>query len=200
MPFSVIIASGNLGKIREFSELLRGSELIPIAPQEIGVALEVAEDGATYFENALAKGRAYARKAGIPALADDSGIEVDALGGAPGIYSARFGGEGLSDVERAALLLKNMQAAGDGARSARYHCALVLVRPDGSVRSAEGTCDGKIAIEPRGSNGFGYDPIFFIPELGKTMAEVSNGEKNRISHRARAVRSLLDELAERGPE
>jgi XTP/dITP diphosphohydrolase len=198
MPFSVVIASSNRGKIREFSELLLGSELEPIAPQDLGMELEVEEDGSSYLENALAKGHAYAIAADMAALADDSGIEVDALGGAPGIYSARFGGAGLSDEERTSLLLEQLQPADDSRRSARYRCSLVLVWPNGDTCRAEGTCEGLIAQAPRGSNGFGYDPVFFLPEFGKTMAELSRDEKNRASHRGRAVRSLLAQISDIG--
>jgi XTP/dITP diphosphohydrolase len=196
MTIPVLIASGNRGKIREFSELLLGSALRPIAPQDLGIVLEVEETGSSYLENALIKGHAYATAAAMVALADDSGIEVDALGGAPGIYSARFGGVGLSDSDRTARLLEQLQLTGGQSRSARYRCALALVRTDGDIRQAEGTCEGVITKAPRGSNGFGYDPVFFLPDYGKTMAELSSEEKHRVSHRARAVRSLLDALTD----
>jgi XTP/dITP diphosphohydrolase len=187
----VVVASGNAEKLREFEELLRGSILEPVAPASIGVTLEVEESGGTYLENATLKARAYAEASGLPSLADDSGIEVDALGGAPGLYSARYGGPGLDDAGRTAKVLDQLKDVAENDRGARYVCALVLAGADGRTWVAEGVCEGAVARTPRGSGGFGYDPIFWLTDLERTMAELSADEKNRRSHRARAVQALL---------
>lgn len=194
MGLRVVIASGNAGKLREFAELLQGSDLDPVAPSDVGVALEVPESGTSYMENALIKARAYASATGLPALADDSGLEVEALCGAPGLYSARYGGPGLADDDRTARVLEHLGGVPEGDRTARYYCGLVLVMPDGRRWQAAGICDGVITPAPAGLGGFGYDPIFALPELGRTMAELSSAEKNRWSHRARAVHALLETL------
>jgi XTP/dITP diphosphohydrolase len=190
----VVVASGNSGKVREFAELLAGSRLDPIAPADLGIALDLAETGTSYIENALIKAQGYVKASGLPSLADDSGIEVEALGGAPGIFSARYGGPGLTDEDRTARLLEEMKSVAPGRRGARYYCALALLLPDGTRWLAEGISEGEIARAPSGSNGFGYDPIFVVPELDRTMAELSAEEKNQLSHRARAVRNLLASL------
>jgi XTP/dITP diphosphohydrolase len=195
----VVIASSNRGKLQEFQVLLENTCLEPISSEELGVALDVEEAGSSYRENALLKARAYAAAVGMSALADDSGIEVDALNGAPGLYSARYGGPGLTDAQRVTLVLERLRGREAAARTARFRCALVLCAPDGRYIEGEGVCEGIIADAPRGSHGFGYDPIFLLPGLSRTMAELSEAEKNGLSHRAMAVRSLLEKLG-REPE
>jgi XTP/dITP diphosphohydrolase len=194
----LLIATNNKGKMEEMQALLSGLDLELLTPEELGVDLRVNEDGTTYAENAEKKAVAFARITDMISLADDSGLEVEALGGAPGIYSARYTGkQSASDAERRAFLLRNL----DGKPRpwlARFRAAIAIAVPRGSVQVIEGQCPGEIIPEERGSGGFGYDPIFFIPELGRTMAELDMQEKNRISHRARAVlkaRPILEMLA-----
>ena len=186
----IVLASANAGKVREFQALFDGSDFEIIAASGLGGALEVAETGQSYCENALLKARSYATAFGLPALADDSGLEVNALGGAPGIHSARYGGPALDDRGRAALVIEQLEQMAGAPRSARFQCALVLYTPDGRTWYGDGRCAGRIAVEPRGHGGFGYDPIFLLPELGRTMAELSEAGKNQISHRSRALTAL----------
>ncbi len=190
----VVLASRNRGKLVEFDALCAG--VLKIAPWSSGVPVpEVNEDGATFLDNALLKARAFAVAAGRVALADDSGLEVDALGGAPGVHSARYGGAGLDDHARSALLLTAL--AGVANRRARFRCVVVLheARPDGAWFHADGTLEGTIARAPRGTAGFGYDPVF-APEGcgGRTLAELGPEEKNALSHRALALLSLLGKI------
>ena len=201
----LLIATNNQGKIKELHELLAESGIQLITPAEIDLDLDVEEDGRTYAENASKKAIAFAQASGLISLADDSGLEVDALDGAPGLYSARYGsmnGEKLSDAGRRQFLLKNLK---DKPRpwKARFHATIAIAIPErlwgqatrhlrvqepvSGLLMFEGYCPGEIIPEERGSGGFGYDPIFFLPELGKTMAELTIDEKNRLSHRARAV-------------
>ena len=185
----LLIATNNKGKIKELQDLLKDTGIELITPAQISLHLDVVEDGSTYAENAAKKGVAFAQSSGLVSLADDSGLEVDALGGAPGLYSARYGapdGSKLSDAERRAFLVENLQ---DKPRpwTARFHATIAVAVPDGETHLAEGFCEGEIIPEERGTAGFGYDPIFLLSELGKTMAELSMEEKNRLSHRARAV-------------
>lgn len=187
----LLLATNNKGKIEELQDLLKGTGIELVTPSQIRLALEVREDGATYAENAAKKALAFARASGLISLADDSGLEVDALDGAPGLYSARYSPHpGASDRDRRALLLQNLR---DKPRpwTAHFHATIAIARPSGEVEFAEGDCFGEIIPEERGEGGFGYDPIFFIPELGKTMAELEMDEKNRLSHRARAVMNAL---------
>ena len=201
----LLIATNNKGKVRELHDLLKSTGIELVIPAEIDLDMEVHEDGRTYAENAAKKATAFARASRLISLADDSGLEVDALDGAPGLYSARYGsvnGEKLSDAGRRQLLLEQLQ---DKPRpwTARFHATIAIAVPD-TLRSQaarrlaleeqatallffEGFCDGEIIPEERGTGGFGYDPIFLLLELGKTMAELSTNEKNRLSHRARAV-------------
>ncbi len=153
------------------------------------------ETGATYVDNALIKAHAAARMTGIRALGDDSGLEVDALGGAPGLHSARFGGAGLDDAGRTALLLDALRDVPDERRTARFRCVIALVDPRGAERVVEGTVEGVITLAPRGDGGFGYDPVFFYPPLGRTLAELSADDKSRVDHRGAAVRALARALA-----
>ena len=195
----LLIATNNKGKIKELQDLLKDAGIQLVTPQQIGIDLDVIEDGGTYAENAAKKAIAFAGSSGLISLADDSGLEVDALNGAPGLYSARYGspdGGKLSDAERRAFLIRNLQ---DRPRpwTARFHATIAVAVPNGETHLAEGFCEGEIIPEERGTGGFGYDPIFLLSELGKTMAELSMKEKNRLSHRARAVmnaRGILEML------
>jgi XTP/dITP diphosphohydrolase len=185
----LLIATNNKGKIKELQDLLKDTEIELVTPAQINLELDVIEDGQTYAENATKKAVAFAQASGLLSLADDSGLEVDALDGAPGLYSARYGstdGRKLSDAERRTFLIKNLQ---DKPRpwTARFHATIAIASPSGEPHLAEGFCEGEIVPEERGTGGFGYDPIFLLSELGKTMAELSMDEKNRLSHRARAV-------------
>lgn len=195
-PRRLVLASGNAGKVREFRALLAGSPWHLLTPAEAGAAVvSVIETGRSYLENATIKAVAYARATGLPALADDSGIEVDALEGRPGVLSARFGGPSVdSDAARSALLLARLQGIPPARRGARFRAVLVLALPSGRTFTREGTLEGRIAIAPRGVNGFGYDPVFELPD-GRTVAELG-AEKDRISHRARALRAMMDVLNE----
>ncbi len=190
-----MLATGNPGKIREFRALLARHAVFGqwnlLSPRDWPVLLpNVAETGMTFAKNALLKARAVAGATGIAALADDSGLCVDALGGRPGIYSARWAGEEATDVDRNERLLSEMAFVPAEDRAAHYFCAVALALPNGQSFAAEGRCDGVILSAPRGNLGFGYDPLFFLSEWGRTMAELTEGEKNRESHRARAVAAL----------
>jgi len=195
MP-KLLIATNNPGKLREYEELLAGLPLELTSPAREGLSLEVAETGESFAENARLKAVAYARASGLLTLADDSGLEVDALGGRPGVHSARYAGEGADDEERYRLLLEEMRGVPWEKRTARFHCVIAIATPEGEVRTAEGTCEGIIAFEPRGEHGFGYDPVFYLPQHGRTMAELEPRAKNRISHRARAARKAREILRE----
>jgi XTP/dITP diphosphohydrolase len=191
---TVVLATSNVGKVAELRALLSD---LPIQwlgiPDVLGDKLTIHEDGVTFEENATIKARAVAAATRLVALADDSGLEVDALGGRPGVRSARFASERATDAENNAALLRELEDVEGKARSARFRCVLALVDPfrGDAVHVTEGSCDGYIAREPRGSGGFGYDPLFVVPELDhRVMAELSEAEKNSVSHRARAVRAL----------
>ena len=185
----LLIATNNQGKIAEFQALLANLDLELLRPAQIGLALEVVEDGVTYAENATKKAVAFAAASGLVSLADDSGLEVEALGGAPGLYSARYSPQpGATDRDRYLYLLQNLSSQ-PRPWSARFRATLAIAKPQGEVYLAEGACLGEIISEARGSGGFGYDPIFLLPELGRTMAELTSDEKNRLSHRARAVQA-----------
>lgn len=195
----VLLATSNPGKLRELRSLLA-----PVAlktPPELDLVLEVNESGQTFAENAEIKARAFARAASMVALADDSGLEVDALGGEPGVHSARYGGADLDDVGRLELLLHNLREVTEfSQRSARFKCCMVVTFPDGTCLDTTGVCEGFIAQAPSGASGFGYDPIFYLPDHQKTMAEIPTAEKNRISHRAKAAREMASLLRQRSPE
>ncbi len=198
MLTKLLIATHNPGKLREYSALLFGLPLELVSPDELGLDLDVVESGDTYSENAALKASAYAQASGLLTLADDSGLEVDALDGAPGVRSARYAlGD---DANRVQALLRALAGvgAGEGERAARFRCVIALASPDGRSWSVEGQCAGRIIDTPQGSGGFGYDPVFYLPGYGCTMAELPEDEKNRISHRARAaqaVRPILVGLA-----
>lgn len=199
MGEKILIATGNKGKLREFARMLAplGYEAVP--PQEAGVeSLDVLEDGTTFAENAYKKARAYSEASGLPALADDSGLEVDALGGAPGVFSARYAGPDGDDAANNAKLLAELAAVPDAERTARFVCTLVFIDEDGTESVARGTIEGSIGREPRGSEGFGYDPLFLPDEYGgmRALAEVSQAEKNGISHRGNALRVLKKALSQ----
>jgi XTP/dITP diphosphohydrolase len=189
----IVLATHNAGKRLEWVELLAGLNIDIVLPEEIGISSEVDETGTTYIENAFLKAHALADASGLPALADDSGLEVDALDGAPGIHSARF--HPGSDEVRYLALLKAIDGVPVEARGARFRCVAALVLPDGRELSTEGVCEGRIETAPSGEGGFGYDPVFFVPEAGITMAELTAAEKNRISHRARAAQAMRPILA-----
>jgi XTP/dITP diphosphohydrolase len=196
MDFSVqtiVVATRNAGKLREFRELLLPLKCAILSLADISLDVEIEESGSSFAENARLKAIGYSRFTQFPVLADDSGLEVTALDGAPGIHSARYAGAGASDADRIRKLLIEIEKAGGG-REARFVCALALAQQGTLLREAEGECPGLIIDEPRGTKGFGYDPIFFFPNLGKTFAELNEEEKNQRSHRAKAVASLLRRL------
>lgn len=187
----LLIATNNNGKVIELQDLLKGSGIEFITPAQLNLELDVEEDGTTYAENASKKAIAFAKASGLISLADDSGLEVEALDGAPGLYSARYSPKpGAKDADRRAFLLENLK---DKPRpwKAHFHATIAIATPEGQVQFAEGNCYGEIIPEERGTGGFGYDPIFFMPELGKTMAELDMDEKNRLSHRARGVTNAM---------
>jgi len=187
----LLLATNNAGKLEEMQVLLRSESVELLVPRDLGIRLDVAETGSSYLENATLKARAFAQASGLLALADDSGLEVDALGGKPGLYSARFAPQaGASDADRCAYLVEQLLSFPQPWQ-ARFVSVIVLAKPEGTLRDVQGSCPGVIIPEERGRNGFGYDPIFFIPEMGKTMAELSMEEKNKISHRARALEKAI---------
>ena len=192
----LLIATNNPGKIREYQELLADLSLELTSPAQEGLDIEVAETGESFAENARLKAIAYAKASGLLTLADDSGLEVDALGGEPGVRSARYAGEGASDEERYQLLLEKLKDVPWEERTARFRCVIAVATPGREVYTAEGSCEGIIAFEPEGEHGFGYDPVFYLPEYGKTMAELPPRVKNKISHRARAVQKTREFLAQ----
>lgn len=194
----LLLATNNPGKVDELRRLLVDTGYEVLTPAELGITFEVEESGASYRENAAAKARAAALAGGCLALADDSGLEVDAIGGRPGPYSARYGGEGLDDAGRVQTLLRELEGVPDGRRSARFRAVVVIAAPDGSIlQSFEGIVEGSITREPRGTAGFGYDPVFLVRGLGKTMAELTADEKDAISHRGQAVRAAASWLRAR---
>lgn len=188
----LVLASGNKGKIAEFQRLMEGLEVQVHSMKEYPQIGEIVEDGSTFAENALIKARTVCKATGLAALADDSGLMVDALNGEPGIYSARYAGEDHNDAANNAKLLRQMEAVADADRTARFFCAIALVLPDGREYTVEGTCPGVILRELQGEGGFGYDPLFYIPDLDKTFAQLSMEEKNRISHRGNANRKAVE--------
>ena len=183
----LLLATNNPGKLREILALLDDLPVELLTPQQVGLQLEVAEDGNTYAENASRKALAFSRAGGMLTLADDSGLEVEALHGEPGLYSARYNPKpGATDADRRAFLLRKLEGQ-PRPWLARFRCTVALASPGGEVEFAEGACPGEIIPQERGQDGFGYDPIFLLTELDRTMAELSMQEKNRLSHRARAV-------------
>ena len=194
MP-QLLLATNNAGKIAEYRQLLDGSGWQIVTPAEIELKIAIDETGQTYAENATLKAVAYASASGLTSLADDSGLEVDALDGRPGVLSARYAGADRTDAERAEALLTELRDVADERRTARFRCVIAIASGEDRVELAEGTVEGRIVREPRGKSGFGYDPIFLLPERGLTMAELPAGEKHRVSHRgaaAREARAILE--------
>lgn len=187
-----VLASQNKKKLEEMNAILSDLGIEVLSEIQAGVDVEVEETGATFEENALLKAAAVMKASGLPAIADDSGLCVDALGGAPGVYSARYGGEGLDDAGRSRLVLENVR--GQLSRACGFVCAICCVFPNGDTLTARGECRGTLAYAPRGENGFGYDPIFFLPEEKKTFAQLTAEEKSRISHRGKALREFAQVL------
>ena len=188
----VVLATGNQGKVRELSAMLQdfGVSLKSLADYpDIG---EIVEDGDTFEANALIKARAVCQHTGLPAMADDSGLAVDALNGAPGVYSARYSGDGATDASNNIKLLKELDCVADDARTARFVCVLAAVAPNGQSVLVRGEWEGVILREPRGENGFGYDPLFYLPQRGLTSAQLAPQDKNAISHRGQALQMLKD--------
>jgi XTP/dITP diphosphohydrolase len=196
MTRKLLVATHNPGKVREYREILAGLPLEVTYLDAEGITEEVDETGATFAENAILKATAYARLSGLLTWADDSGLEVDALGGAPGVYSARYAGPGASDADRYRKLLNALADVPWDRRTARFRCTVALAMPEGDVRTADGACEGVIAFGPAGSNGFGYDPVFYMPERDATMAQLDAEVKNVISHRGRAARVAAEILRE----
>ena len=195
----VVLASKNPHKLVEISKITEQFDMELVLQSELGVDIDVEETGTTFEENSYLKARAVMEATGLPALADDSGIAVDALNGEPGIYSARYGfDESLDDWGRLQLLLKNTEKVPDGQRQAQFVCVITLVTPDGKVIQARGEVHGELLRAPAGEGGFGYDPIFYSPPFGKSLAEVSAEEKNQVSHRANALRVFYEKLKEVG--
>jgi len=183
----LLLATTNKGKIREYHALLKPIPFEIVTLSDKGITTAVEEDGLTYEENAVLKAAAYAKESGLLTLADDSGLEVDALGSEPGIRSARYAGESATDAARNNFLLAKLTGIPEKKRTARFVCIIAIAAPAGKVTLYKGECPGFITTAPRGEHGHGYDPVFYLPELGKTMAELTMEEKNRVSHRARAA-------------
>ena len=190
----IIFATGNAGKMKEIREILSDLPYEVVSMKEAGVTADIVEDGTTFEENALIKARTIAKLTGEIAMADDSGLEVDYLDKAPGIYSARFLGEDTSYDIKNKYLIDQLEGVEGSDRSARFVCAIACVWPDGKEKVCRATIEGELAKESKGENGFGYDPIFYVPEYGKTTAELSMEEKNEISHRAKALREMKKEF------
>lgn len=197
MRKQIIIASGNKGKVQEVREILAELDVEIVSMHEAGVNMEIDETGSTFAENAAIKAKAVAECTGGIVLADDSGLEIDYLNKEPGIYSARYMGETTPYTIKNAALIERLKDAKEAERSARFICAIAVVFPDGELLSTAGTIEGRIAYEEKGSNGFGYDPIFYLPEYEKTTAQLSEKEKNRISHRGKALEQMKKLLFEK---
>ncbi|MEE9247790.1 MAG: RdgB/HAM1 family non-canonical purine NTP pyrophosphatase [Dehalococcoidia bacterium] len=190
-PNKLLLATHNLGKVGELRHLLKDSSFVLVTPSELTISIRVDESGNTYEENASIKARAFSAASGLVSLADDSGLEVDALDGAPGPRSARYAGPDASDSQNLALLLRNMAGVPWERRTARFVCVVAIAIPSGEVELCRASCEGIIGLEASGASGFGYDPVFYLPQLGKTMAQLDMKGKNRISHRTRAVRKAV---------
>ena len=187
-----VLATHNPGKLREMGEILNDFGIEVVSPKDLGITVDVEETGSTFAENAMLKAKAICKAANLPAIADDSGLCVDALGGAPGVYSARYGGEGLDDRGRYMLLLSSLRGA--PTRAAHFACAVACAFPNGDTLTAEGRCDGSIAYAPLGEGGFGYDPVFLLPGTGKTFGQLTQEEKSAVSHRGRALKDFAGKL------
>jgi len=192
VSLKLLVATQNPGKVREFRSLLAPLRAELSFPGEMGIDLYVPEDGATYLENANQKVLLYAQYTGLLTLADDSGLEVDSLDGAPGLHSARYARG--SDLDRVAVLLEELREVAPDHRTARFRCVVAVASPTGQLGHSEGVCEGVIAGSPVGQGGFGYDSVFYLPERGRTMAQLDEEEKNKISHRARAIQAIMPVL------
>lgn len=191
MQKKLLVATHNKGKVMEFAQMLADLELAWLSLDDIGVTTDVAETGLTFRENAILKAQAYAAETGLLTLADDSGLEVDALGGEPGVYTARYGGSGLTHADRYQLLLQALRDVAWADRTARFRCVIALVAPDGTLLGESvGVCEGLIALAAAGDGGFGYDPVFYLPDYQRTMAQVASVVKHQISHRGQALRRI----------
>lgn len=193
----IVLATRNKGKIKEIREILKGAPVELLTLEDFPAVTLPPEDGKTFLENALKKARFVSKETALPALADDSGLEVDSLGGGPGVRSARYAGEGAMDEDNVEKLLKELKGVAPGKRGARFRCVAALVLPSGEELVFEGTIEGAITLEPRGEGGFGYDPVFLIPEKGKTAAQLTMDEKNAISHRGKAFNKFRGWVAGR---
>ena len=199
MSMKVVLASKNPHKLEEISQITRKFDMELVMESDLGVDIDVEETGTTFEENSFLKANAVMKATGLPALADDSGIAVDALNGEPGIYSARYGfDDTLDDWGRLQLLLKNTEDVPDGQRQAQFVCVITMVTPDGQTIQARGEIHGELLRAPAGENGFGYDPIFYYPPMGMTTAEMPAEEKNKVSHRANALKVFYNKLKEAG--
>ena len=195
----VVLASKNKHKLAEISKITQQFDMELVLQSELGIDIDVEETGTTFEENSLLKAKAVMEATGLPALADDSGIAVDALNGEPGVYSARYGfDDSLDDWGRLLLLLKNTENVPDGQRQAQFVCVITMVTPDGKTIQARGEIHGELLREPRGENGFGYDPIFYYPPAGMSTAEMSPEDKNAVSHRGNALKLFYEKLKEAG--
>jgi XTP/dITP diphosphohydrolase len=198
LRYRLLLATSNKGKVREYRSLLQDLPFDLVTLAEVGITADVEEVGETLEENARLKATALAAQSRMSALADDSGLEIDALGGEPGRLSARYAGEGASDRDRVNYLLSKLEGVPWEERSARFRCVIAVAVPDGQVEFCSGECRGVIALEPKGEQGFGYDPIFYLPELDKTMAELPLEVKNEVSHRGKAARKVSQALKRLG--
>lgn len=194
MSGRIIFATGNAGKIKEINMIMQDTGMEVVSMKEAGITVDVEEDGSTYEENALIKARAVAACTDDIVMADDSGLEIDYLNKEPGVYSARYLGEDTSYRIKNANLIERLEGVADAQRTARFVCAIAAVLPDGKELTTRATIEGRIGYEERGENGFGYDPIFYVPEFGKTTAELTEEEKNKVSHRGKALQLMKEEL------
>lgn len=190
----IVFATGNAGKMNEVRMILADLDAEVLSMKDAGITIDIEENGSTYEENALIKARAVAAATGDIVLADDSGLEIDSLGGEPGVYSARYLGEDTSYSVKNANLIERLQGVPDEKRTARFVCAIAAVLPDGQELTTRAAIEGRIGYEEKGSGGFGYDPIFYVPELHKTTAELTGEEKNLVSHRGKALQLMKEEL------
>ncbi len=190
----LIAATKNKGKLLEITEILAGFPWEVISMEQAGFNDDIEENGSTFEENAIIKAKSVWKATGKAVIADDSGLEVDYLKGAPGVYSARYAGEGASDSDNNRKLLDALDGVPETERTARFVCAIAVILTDGQVLTVRGTCEGRIAFEPSGNNGFGYDPLFYVPDMGLTIAQMDSITKNSISHRGKALRLLAERL------
>lgn len=194
MSGKIVFATGNAGKVKEIRMIMEDTGMEVLSMKEAGITIDIDEDGATYEENALIKARAVAAHTDAIVMADDSGLEIDYLNKEPGVYSARYLGEDTSYHIKNANLVERLAGVPDEQRTARFVCAIAAVLPDGKELTTRATIEGRIGYEEKGGNGFGYDPIFFVPEFGKTTAELTEEEKNQVSHRGKALQLMKEEL------